>query len=214
MNAGGTAEEFATISTSPTGPFDLTTSGLAGTMIRLKNTSYNSSFYVFLEFNSSGQLQIGNAANLTVLHGADVQIITDALHFYFSGAHLGLANDVESDVGDATHRVRVAYVQTLSLKGAGANLKLANTDTSGTPGDATANTPMGTSAIAALASTARITNSLVSATSNIRVQLVGAAFDATATALIVTKGSGFFDVTSNAPATATTAFDWTVTNAA
>lgn len=95
-----------------------------------------------------------------------------------------------------------------------ADPQLANTDTSGTPGDATANTPMGTSALAAMASTVRITNSLVTTASNVRTQLTGAAFDATATALLVTKGAGFFDVTANAPATATTTFDWTVTNPA
>lgn len=84
------------------------------------------------------------------------------------------------------------------------------TDSSGTPGNATINTPRGRAAFAAAGSSVVITNSLVTATSTVLVQLGGA--DATLTTVRVTAAAGSFTVTGNAAATGTTPFDFLVIN--
>lgn len=87
------------------------------------------------------------------------------------------------------------------------------TDSSGTPGSATANTGSGRAAFAIGLATCTITNNLVGLTSIIEVQLLGPA-DATLTAILfVTPGAGSFVVTGNGTATAATKFTWRVTNA-
>lgn len=87
----------------------------------------------------------------------------------------------------------------------------ARTDSSASPGNATANTPRGTAAFAAAASAVTITNNLVTANSTVICQL--RASDATLTSILRTiPGAGSFTVTGNAAATAATAFDWIVIN--
>jgi hypothetical protein len=81
-------------------------------------------------------------------------------------------------------------------------------DSSGTPGNATINQPSGRSAIAAVATTAVITNSLVTAASRVLVTL--RANDTTAVRVAVTTAAGSFTVTANAAATAALPFDWLV----
>lgn len=83
------------------------------------------------------------------------------------------------------------------------------TDTSGTPGNATANTPAGRSAFAAAASQVVITNSLCKASSRVVAILNQAAADGTLTSIPrISTANGSFTVFGNAAATATTIFDW------
>lgn len=82
------------------------------------------------------------------------------------------------------------------------------TDSTGTPGNATINRPIGKSAIAIGAATVRITNSLV--TANSHVVFSPHVRDATCKELIVTPGAGFFDVSGTANATAALPFSWEV----
>jgi hypothetical protein len=85
------------------------------------------------------------------------------------------------------------------------------TDSSGTPGAATANTASGRAAIAAGASSVVVTNSLVTAASRIFLQKTGSSFDATLTApLQVVAAAGSFTVYGNAAATAAVPFNWWV----
>lgn len=91
------------------------------------------------------------------------------------------------------------------------NLQATYTDSSGTPGNVTNNSPRGRAAFAAAASTITITNSLVTASSSIHLQMIGA--DATLTQILrVTPAAGSFTVTGNAAATAATSFDFLVIN--
>jgi hypothetical protein len=83
-------------------------------------------------------------------------------------------------------------------------------DSSGTPGNATLNNGAGTSAIAAAASAAVITNSLVAATSLIFVTPRDT--DATCVTYKAVAASGSFTVTCGAAATANWAFQWLVVN--
>lgn len=84
-------------------------------------------------------------------------------------------------------------------------------NSTGTPGNATLNTPTGRSAIAIGAAAVTITNSLVSATSIVLVVLQSA--DATLTQILrVVPAAGSFVVTGNANATAATNIGWVVFN--
>lgn len=80
------------------------------------------------------------------------------------------------------------------------------TDSSGTPGAATINRPLGRSAIAMGASSVVVTNSLANATS--QVDITPEDLDATLTAWKVTYASGSFTVTGNAVSTAVWKFRW------
>lgn len=90
------------------------------------------------------------------------------------------------------------------------NFAATYTDSSGTPGNATNNSPRGRAAFAAAGTSVVITSSLVTATSTILVTLGGT--DATLTSVRVTPGAGTFTVTGNAAATGSTPFDWLVVN--
>lgn len=91
------------------------------------------------------------------------------------------------------------------------NLQAAFTDSSGSPGNATNNSPRGKAAFAAAASTVVITSSLVTATSTVLCVLQGA--DATLTDILrVVPAAGSFTVTGNAAATAATPFSFMVIN--
>lgn len=87
---------------------------------------------------------------------------------------------------------------------------LSFTDSSGTPGNATINTPRGRCSIAAAGTTVTITNSLVTAAST--VLCVISSNDATSVLKNCVPGAGSFVITLNAAATATTNIDFTVTN--
>lgn len=90
------------------------------------------------------------------------------------------------------------------------------TDTSGTPGNGTANTTCGRSAIASTASAAVITNSLVSATSNVFAQVETSGAGVSTLAIVPAAGS--FTASSMGGAgvvsvtTATFKFSWCVYN--
>lgn len=84
------------------------------------------------------------------------------------------------------------------------------TDSTGTPGDATIGKSSGKSSIALGATACVVTNSLVTATSNVMVTLMD--LDATATRVKCVPGAGSFTVTANAAATADTRFMWWVVN--
>ncbi len=90
------------------------------------------------------------------------------------------------------------------------DLGAARTDISGTPGNGTANTTRGRAAFAAAGATVVVTNSKVSVTSTVLVQLGGA--DATLLNVRVTAAAGSFTVTGNAAATGITPFDFLVVN--
>lgn len=90
------------------------------------------------------------------------------------------------------------------------NFQANRTDISGTPGNGTVNNPRGRAAFAAAGTTVVVTNSLVTATSTVLVQLGGS--DVTLTTVRVTPAAGSFTVTGNAAATATTPFDFFVVN--
>lgn len=91
------------------------------------------------------------------------------------------------------------------------NLSATYTDSSGTPGNVTINTPRGRAAFAIAGTKVVVTNSLVSATSSIHLQMIGA--DVTLTNLLrVVPAAGSFTVTGNAGATAATSFDFLVIN--
>lgn len=96
--------------------------------------------------------------------------------------------------------------------GAFTTLAITRTDSSATPGNVTNNSALGRAAFAAAASTVVVTNSAVTATSEVFVQLLGAA-DATLTSVVgVTVGAGSFTVTGNAAATAAKSFSFLVIN--
>ena len=129
------------------------------------------------------------------------------------------ANGSFSAVGNANKSLTTGstFNVTLGATGTGAttitrvnNFTVVNTDTSGTPGNATINGAGGRAAFAAAASTCVITNSNITAASKVFVSLAGG--DATLTSVRVTPGAGTFTVTGNAAATATTVFDFFVVN--
>lgn len=84
-------------------------------------------------------------------------------------------------------------------------------NSTGSPGNATLNTPTGRSAFAAAASAVTVTNSLVSATSIVLPVLQ--TVDGTLTQILTcVPASGSFTCTGNATATGTTNFGWMVIN--
>lgn len=93
-----------------------------------------------------------------------------------------------------------------------ANLVVNFTDSSGTPGNVTNNSPRGRCALAAAATTVVVTNSLVTASSSVHVQLL--ATDGAATQILTClPAAGSFTVTFNAASTGTAAkFDFIVFN--
>ena len=91
------------------------------------------------------------------------------------------------------------------------NLQATYTDSSGTPGNVTNNSPRGRAAFAAASATVTVTSSLVTATSSVFVQRETA--DATLTTILsVVPAAGSFTVTGNAAATGTTKFSFFVVN--
>jgi hypothetical protein len=96
--------------------------------------------------------------------------------------------------------------------GAFTRLALDRTDSTSTPGNVTNNSQMGRAAFAAAGTAVVVTNSSVTATSEVFVQLLGAA-DATLTSIVgVTVAAGSFTVTGNAAATAAKSFSFLVIN--
>lgn len=91
------------------------------------------------------------------------------------------------------------------------DLRMNYTDSSGTPGNVTNNSPSGRAAFAAAGSTVVVTNSLVTANSIVQCTLETA--DATLTQILrVTPAAGSFTVVGNAAATGTTKFTFQVIN--
>lgn len=100
---------------------------------------------------------------------------------------------------------------TARASGAFTTLAMTRTDSSGTPGNVTNNSALGRAAFAAAGTSVVVTNSTVTATSEVFVQLRGAA-DATLTSCRVTPAAGSFTVTGNAAATAVATFSFLVVN--
>lgn len=97
--------------------------------------------------------------------------------------------------------------------GAGGSLALGFTNTSGTPGAATINTPRGRCAIAAAAASVVITSSVTTANSTVLAMINQAATDTTLTSIIrVQTASGSFTITGNAASTAAVTVDFVVFN--
>jgi len=94
---------------------------------------------------------------------------------------------------------------------ASSGVSLNRTDSSGTPGNATINTPKGRCAIAAAAASVVITSSIVTATSTVLAVINQAATDATLTQILrVQTAGGSFTITGNAAATAAVTVDFVV----
>lgn len=105
----------------------------------------------------------------------------------------------------------MAIGQTTAAAVKTSNLQATYTDSSGTPGNVTNNSPRGRAAFAAAGSSVVVTNSLVTATSSVFVQQETA--DATLTTILsVVPAAGSFTVTGNAAATGTTKFSFFVVN--
>lgn len=127
--------------------------------------------------------------------------------FTFSGSVDSSSNN-SVDLGSASLKWRNLWL--------GSQLEMSATDSSASPGAATANTPVGKSALAAGASSAVITNSLATTTS--LIFLTNNDVDATCVILKVAPASGSFTVTGTSAAgvatncTATTKFSWFVVN--
>ncbi len=95
--------------------------------------------------------------------------------------------------------------------GAFTRLALTRSDSSGTPGNVTNNNQLGRAAFAAAGTTVVVTNSSVTATSEVFINLLTT--DATLTSARVTAiAAGSFTVTGNAAATAATTFSFLVVN--
>jgi hypothetical protein len=107
------------------------------------------------------------------------------------------------------------YVGGLDCNGAGVTrcgkITHIGTDTSGTPGNATANFTAGISAIASGATTCVITSSFVTPLSRVTINWLG---DHGATRSWVSRVSGAFTVNLFTAATANTSFCWTITEIA
>ena len=100
---------------------------------------------------------------------------------------------------------------TTRAAGAFTTLAVTRTDSSGTPGNVTNNSALGRAAFAAAGTTVVVTNSTVTATSEVFVNLITT--DATLTSIRVTTiGAGSFTVTGNAAATAAATFSFLVVN--
>jgi hypothetical protein len=92
-----------------------------------------------------------------------------------------------------------------------AGVALSKTDSSGTPGNATINTPLGRCAIAAVAASVVITSSIVTATSRVMAIINQAAADTTLTQIVrVSVGAGSFTIFGNVAATANVVVDFVV----
>lgn len=100
------------------------------------------------------------------------------------------------------------------LVGAGGSLKSGSfTDSSGTPGNVTNNSPRGRVAIAAAATAVTVTNSAVTATSTVLAVINQGATDTTLTQILrVQTAAGSFTITGNAAATANVVIDYVVVN--
>jgi hypothetical protein len=94
--------------------------------------------------------------------------------------------------------------------GAFTQVAITRTDSTGTPGNVTNNSALGRAAIAAAATTCVVTNSLVTANSEVFVEMISN--DTTLTSIRVTVAAGSFTVTGNAAATAATSFRFLVLN--
>lgn len=141
---------------------------------------------IIRDLSSQGLWLVAQTAN-----GA-TQVLIESLNSLSSGALLGLQN----------FGTRVV---TFDVSG---RIDQAGTNSSGTPGAATINKPIGTSAIAAGASSCVITNSLVAAGD--WVMITPHARDATCKELIAVTTANTITVSGSANATATLAFSWEV----
>lgn len=100
---------------------------------------------------------------------------------------------------------------TARAAGAFTTLAMTRTDSSGTPGNVTNNSALGRAAFAAAGTSVVVTNSTVTATSEVFVNLITT--DATLTSCRVTAiAAGSFTVTGNAAATAAATFSFLVVN--
>jgi hypothetical protein len=152
---------------------------------------------------------IDNNAALATITGASGDITVDEGSTFFSWANL-------ATFGRITNMLTGASIQNATPGGAKGKLVCASTDTSGSPGSATANTPCGKSAVASGASSATITNSGVTATSTVTCNLVttGAGVEG----IQCVAGAGSFVATTTAGlgvvtvTTANASFTWNVLN--
>jgi hypothetical protein len=108
---------------------------------------------------------------------------------WYVGANKGDGKNVSQYVPDKLNGLETALGAT-------------RTDTSATPGNATANTVQGVVSIAAGQSTITVTNNLVTTSSNVFCQVMGA--DTTLTSVRVDVNAGNFVIRGNANATAIT----------
>lgn len=130
------------------------------------------------------------------------------------------ANVVLSPTGTGVVTINPATAGTINNCSVGATtraagsftaLAITRTDSSGTPGNVTNNSGLGRAAFAAAGTSVVVTNSLVTANSEVFVNLITT--DVTLTSIRVTAvGAGSFTVTGNAAATAAATFSFLVVN--
>lgn len=121
--------------------------------------------------------------------------------------NLGLCRQFGTGSGNILYNYNGA-ANVIGLNTSTGLISQSGTDSTGSPGAATINKPIGKSAIAATASSVVITNSLVATTSHIII--TPHARDATCKELIAVPAAGSFTVSGTAAATAALPFSWEV----
>lgn len=197
MGDGGTGLSFGPMPMSKTyGPF-----GVAGTIT------------VFCDVGTVTYTVNSSAFNAIAVTGGTINGTTVGASTASTGAFTTLsASSTVSGTGFTNY---LAAPPSIGTTTAGivrtSELRATFTDSSGTPGAVTNNSPRGKAAFAAAASSIVVTNSLVAATSSVFVVLESA--DATLTSILrVTPAAGSFTVTGNAAATAAATFSFLVVN--
>lgn len=124
-------------------------------------------------------------------------IVTDVVNFFYSQAGLSL------------YPGSIAPLQLTIFGG----LRTGYSDLSGTPATAvTINKPAGRVALPIGQASIIVTDNYCFASSLVRLQVEGMAFDATATKFQVTPGNGSFTIVANANATATVVLNFDIIN--
>lgn len=169
-------------------------------------------------FSAQSVTATTGAGVITQMTTAPSTALLDTMGFVADGAS-AIANRIgnRNALTNATAQIVAFYSDFASTKVLAIDLfgKLifsGNTDSSGTPGNATANTPLGKAAIAIGAASCVISNTLV--TANSRIFITPRARDATGLLPTVTAQSAgvSFTVTTTANCTAALSFDWWVIN--
>lgn len=151
------------------------------------------------------QLALPNppSGSLPFVAADNATIVIDNLNYFYSGS---LAAPTITSSTDSRAGASVFDSQVTVKNG----VRQHYVDSSGVPGNAVANSTAGRAAFAAGTNSVTITNSYVTVTSLVDVQLETA--DATLNRVTVTPANGSVTITGNANATGITKFNYTVNN--